>query len=192
MGADYEKSGGAKALADTLIDMVEKFARDWPKKFALARSIADVTSQFKQGLLSLCMGMENGSAIEHDLNNIQYFYNRGIRYITLTHALDNHISDSSYDTTHVSRGLSFFGRQVVAEMNRVGIMVDVSHVSDAAFYEVMNVTNAPVIASHSSCRAFTPGFERNMSDDMIRLLAARRSEERRVGKESRSRWSPYH
>ncbi|HCA80602.1 MAG TPA: peptidase M19 [Bacteroidetes bacterium] len=171
--ADYEKRGGAKALADTLIDMVKKFARDWPRQFALARSAADVTRQFGQGLVSLCMGMENGSPIEHDLRNIQYFYDRGIRYITLTHALDNHISDSSYDTTHVSRGLSFFGRQVVAEMNRVGIMVDVSHVSDAAFYEVMNVTNAPVIASHSSCRAFTPGFERNMSDDMIRLLAAR-------------------
>ncbi len=170
--ADYEKRGGAKALADTLINMVEKFAGDWPKKFALARSAADVTRQFKQGLVSLCMGMENGSAIEHDLNNIQYFYDRGIRYITLTHALDNHISDSSYDTTHISRGLSFFGRRVVAEMNRVGIMVDVSHVDDAAFYEVMNVAKAPAIASHSSCRFFTPGFERNMSDDMIKLLAA--------------------
>lgn len=169
---EYERRGGAKALADTLIDMVEKFAHDWPKQFAVARSAADVTKQFRQGLVSLCLGMENGSPIEHDLKNIQYFYDRGIRYITLTHALDNHISDSSYDTAHVSRGLSFFGRLVVAEMNRVGIMVDVSHISDAAFYEVMNVASAPVIASHSSCRAFTPGFERNMSDDMIKLLAA--------------------
>lgn len=171
--AEYEKRGGAKPLADTLIDMVEKFARDWPKQFAIARSAADVTNHFRQGLISLCMGMENGSPIEHDLKNIQYFYDRGIRYITLTHALDNHISDSSYDTTHVSRGLSFFGRRVVAEMNRVGIMVDVSHISDAAFYEVMNITKAPVVASHSSCRTFTPGFERNMSDDMIKLLAAK-------------------
>lgn len=170
--AEYEKLGGAKALADTLIDMVEKFAKEWPDKFAIARSATDVTKQFKKGLISLCMGMENGSAIEHDLRNIQYFYDRGIRYITLAHALDNHISDSSYDTTHVSRGLTFFGRRVVVEMNRVGIMVDVSHVSDATFYEVLNVTKAPVIASHSSCRYFTPGFERNMSDDMIKLLAA--------------------
>ena len=169
--AEYEKRGGAKALADTLIDMVEQFARDWPGQFAIARSADDVTRQFRRGFVSLCMGMENGSPIEHDLRNIQHFYDRGIRYITLTHALDNHISDSSYDTTHVSRGLSFFGRQVVTEMNRVGIMVDVSHISDAAFYEVMNVTKAPVIASHSSCRAFTPGFDRNMSDDMIKLLA---------------------
>lgn len=171
--AELEKQGGSKALADTLIDMVESFARKWPSKFALARSAADVTSQFKKNLISLCMGMENGSAIEHDLRNIRHFYDRGIRYITLTHALDNHISDSSYDTTRTFRGLSFFGRRVVEEMNRVGIMVDVSHVSDDAFYEVMNVSEAPVIASHSSCRFFTPGFERNMSDDMIKLLASR-------------------
>jgi membrane dipeptidase len=169
--AEYEKKGGAKALADTLIDMVEKFARDWPTQCAVARSAADVTKQFKRGVISLCMGMENGSPIEHDMANVQYFFDRGIRYITLAHARDNHISDSSYDTTHVWRGLSFFGRRLITEMNRVGIMVDVSHISDAAFYEVMNVTKAPVIASHSSCRFFTPGFERNMSDEMITILA---------------------
>lgn len=169
--AEYEKKGGAKALADTLIDTVEKFARDWPKQFAIARSVEDVTKQFKRGVISLCMGMENGSPIEHDMTNVQHFYDRGIRYITLAHALDNHISDSSYDTTHVWKGLSFFGRRLITEMNRVGIMVDVSHISDAAFYEVLNVTKAPVIASHSSCRFFTPGFERNMSDEMITILA---------------------
>jgi membrane dipeptidase len=169
--ASYEKTGGAKALADTLIDMVEKFARDWPQQFALARSVEDVTRQFRKGVISLCMGMENGSPIEHDMANLQHFYDRGIRYITLAHALSNHISDSSYDTTHVWKGLSFFGRRLVTEMNRVGIMVDVSHITDAAFYEVMNVSKAPVIASHSSCRFFTPGFERNMSDEMITMLA---------------------
>ena len=169
--AEYEKKGGAKALADTLIDMVEKFARDWPRQFALARSVEDVTSQFRRGVISLCMGMENGSPIEHDMANVQHFYDRGIRYITLAHALDNHISDSSYDTTHVWKGLSFFGRRLITEMNRLGIMVDVSHITDAAFYEVMNVSKAPVIASHSSCRFFTPGFERNMSDEMITMLA---------------------
>jgi membrane dipeptidase len=169
--AEYEKTGGGKQLADTLIDMVVKFSKDWPKQFAVATSVQDVTTQFKRGVVSLCMGMENGTPMEHDLKNVQYFYDRGIRYITLAHALSNHISDSSYDTTHVWRGLSFFGRRLVAEMNRVGIMVDVSHITDDAFYEVMNVTKTPVIASHSSCRFFTPGFERNMSDDMIKLLA---------------------
>jgi membrane dipeptidase len=169
--AEYEKKGGGKQLADTLIDMVVKFTKDWPKQFAMAASPQDITSQFKRGVVSLCMGMENGTPIEHDLANVQYFYNRGIRYITLAHALSNHISDSSYDTTHVWRGLSFFGRRLVTEMNRVGIMVDISHVSDDAFAEVLNVTKAPVIASHSSCRFFTPGFERNMSDHMIKALA---------------------
>ncbi|MCX6134077.1 MAG: dipeptidase [Ignavibacteriales bacterium] len=169
--ADYEKTGGGKQLADSLIDMVVKFSKDWPKQFAVATSTKDVTSQFKRGVISLCMGMENGTPIEHDLKNVQYFYDRGIRYITLAHALSNHISDSSYDTTRVWRGLSFFGRRLIAEMNRVGIMVDISHVTDEAFYEVMNITRTPVIASHSSCRAFTPGFERNMSDDMITRLA---------------------
>jgi membrane dipeptidase len=169
----YEQSGGARQLADTLIDMVGTIANNWPKKFALARSVKDITDQFKRGVISLCMGMENGSPIEHDLKNVQYFYDRGIRYITLAHGKTNHISDSSYDTTHVWKGLSFFGRRLVVEMNRVGIMVDVSHISDEAFYEVMNVTQAPVIASHSSCRFFTPGFERNMSDDMIKILAGK-------------------
>ncbi len=171
--AEYQSRGGAKLLADTLIDIVYKFAKDWPKKFAIASSVQDVTNQFRHGLISLCMGMENGSPMEHDLKNVQYFYNRGIRYITLAHARSNHISDSSYDTTHVWKGLSFFGRRLIAEMNRVGIMVDVSHISDVAFYEVMNVSKAPVIASHSSCRVFTPGWERNMSDEMIKLLAAK-------------------
>jgi membrane dipeptidase len=165
------RGGSSKALADTLIDMVEKFVKDWPSKCGIARSPADVTALFKKGKISLCMGMENGSPIEHNLANVQYFYDRGIRYITLAHALHNHISDSSYDSTHVWNGLSFFGRKVVLEMNRVGIMVDVSHISDDAFYDVMNVTKAPVIASHSSCRFYTPGFERNMSDDMVKLLA---------------------
>jgi membrane dipeptidase len=169
--AEYEQTGGAKLLADTLITMVEGFAKQWPSHFAIATSVEDVTRQFSRGLISLCMGMENGSAIEHDLANVQYFYDRGIRYITLAHALDNHISDSSYDTTRVWKGLSFFGRRLIREMNRVGIMVDISHVSDAAFYEVMSITKAPVIASHSSCRSFTPGFERNMSDTMITFLA---------------------
>ncbi len=169
--SDYEQKGGAKLLADTLISMVEKIAGDAPDKFAIARSTDDVTAQFKSGKISLCMGMENGSPIEHDLAHIGYFYKRGIRYITLTHAKDNHISDSSYDTTRTHHGLSAFGKEVVSEMNRQGIMVDVSHVSDHAFYDVIKISKAPVLASHSSCRYFTPGWERNMSDSMITLLA---------------------
>ena len=102
-----------------------------------------------------------------------YFYKRGIRYITLTHGKDNHICDSSYDTTRTWKGLSPFGFDVVKEMNKVGMIIDVSHLSDDSFYDVMESSKAPVLATHSSCRAFTPGWERNMSDEMIRLLASK-------------------
>jgi len=159
-----------KALADTLINLIKGIAEAHPDKFGLAGTPEDIRRNTEAGKLSLPMGMENGAPVGSDLSNIQYFYDRGIRYITLTHGKDNQISDSSYDTTATWNGLSPFGEKVVAEMNRVGIMVDVSHISDSAFYDVMEVTSAPVIASHSSCRHFTPGFERNMSDAMIMEL----------------------
>ncbi|MDQ2658510.1 MAG: dipeptidase, partial [Bacteroidota bacterium] len=160
-----------KGLAEDLIGMVEGIARGIPDKFALARTPDDIVKNTSEGKISLPMGMENGAPIGNDLANVRYFFDRGIRYITLTHGKDNQICDSSYDSTATWSGLSPFGEKVVAEMNRVGIMVDISHVSDSAFYDVMKVTRAPAIASHSSCRHFTPGFERNMSDDMIRTLA---------------------
>lgn len=166
-----KENNGARALADTLIDLVGELAANHPDKFAVATSPDDIERQFAKGLMSLSMGMENGAPLEGDLANIAYFHDRGIRYITLTHAKDNHICDSSYDTTRTWNGLSEFGEQVVAEMNRVGIMIDISHVSDSTFYQVMELTQVPVIASHSSCRHFTPGMERNMSDDMIKKLA---------------------
>ena len=171
--AAMEEKGGSKALANTLIAMVKSIASSNPTKFALAYSVADVTKQFKQGVISLPMGMENGSPIEGKLENIQYFYDKGIRYITLAHGKRNHISDSSYDKDEKWNGLSPFGETVVAEMNRLGIMVDVSHLSDSAFFDVMRISRAPVIASHSSCRLFTPGWQRNISDEMIKLLASK-------------------
>ena len=169
--AAYEENGGAKAYADKLIDMVEKFEKDWPDKFAVAKTVADVQNQFARGLLSLPMGMENGSPIEGKLENLKHFYERGIRYITLAHSKSNHISDSSYDPNRQWQGLSPFGKKVVAEMNRLGIMIDISHVTDSTFYQVLRLTQAPVIASHSSCRHFTPGWERNIDDEMIKALA---------------------
>lgn len=168
--ASYEDDG-AKALADELIDMVEGLASGHPGKFAVATSPEQLRTVVAGDRIALPMGMENGAPIEGDLTNLQHFYDRGIRYITLTHSKNNHICDSSYDSEKQWGGLSPFGRQVVAEMNRLGVMIDVSHVSDDTFYQVMELTRAPVIASHSSCRKFTPGFERNMSDEMIRKLA---------------------
>lgn len=164
------KPDKGKALADTLINMIEGIAAAHPEKFALARTPDDIEANTAAGKISLPMGMENGAPVGNEIGMVGYFFNRGIRYITLTHGKDNQISDSSYDSTHTWNGLSPFGEQVVEEMNRVGIMVDVSHISDSAFYDVMRITRAPVIASHSSCRYFTPGFQRNMSDDMIREL----------------------
>ena len=163
--------GASKALADTLIAMTERVAATFPDKFAMAYSPADVRSNFAKGLISLPMGMENGAGIEDDLANVAYFHRRGIRYITLTHGKDNLIGDASYDTTATYGGLSEFGEKVVAEMNRVGIMVDLSHVSDNTFRDALAITKVPVIASHSSVRKFTPGFERNMSDELIQGLA---------------------
>ena len=168
--ASYQKSGGAKIFADSLIDMVSGIADAHPDKFAITTSPAQAEDNFKKGILSLPMGMENGAPIEDDINNVAYFHKRGIRYITLTHSKDNQICDSSYDSTRTWNGLSPFGVDVVKEMNKVGIMVDISHVSDSTFYQVMAMTDVPCIASHSSCRKFTPGFERNMNDDMIKLL----------------------
>jgi membrane dipeptidase len=161
-----------KAMADSLINMIEGIVQAHPDKFALARTPAEIEENTKAGKLSLPLGMENGAPIGNDIKNVKYFFDRGIRYITLTHGKANQISDSSYDTLNRKQnGLSPFGEKVVAEMNRLGMMVDISHVSDSAFYDVLKVTTAPVIASHSSCRYYTPGFERNMSDDMIKALA---------------------
>lgn len=169
--ASYQEKGGAKVFADSLIKMTERIADSWPEKFAMAYSPADIKSNFEKGLISLPMGMENGAPLEDDIANVKYYYDQGIRYITLTHGKDNLIGDSSYDDAATHGGLSEYGKEVVKEMNRVGIMVDISHVSDNTFYDVIDITNVPVIASHSSARNFTPGFERNMDDDMIIKLA---------------------
>jgi len=166
-----EAEGRSREVAEQLIDLVEDAVKASPDKFAIATSPDDVRLHFEAGLISLPMGMENGSPIEGDLANIEHFYDLGIRYITLAHSLSNHISDSSYDENKHWHGLSEFGVEVVREMNRVGIMVDISHVSDEAFSQVMDIAAVPAIASHSSARHFTPDFERNMTDDMIKRLA---------------------
>ncbi len=169
---ELEASGGSRELADELIDLVEDIVTRAPDKFAIALTPADVRDQFGTGVVSLPLGMENGSPIDGDLDNLAHFHARGVRYIALAHSLANHLSDSSYDDNKRWQGLSDFGVTVVKEMNRLGIMVDVSHLSDDAFWEVLEVSTAPVIASHSSARRFTPDWERNMDDDMIRALAA--------------------
>lgn len=170
VAARYENND-AKSEADSVIDIVERILKTYPDKFARANSTDDLYQNFKDGRISLPMGMENGSPLEGDLKNLKYFYEKGIRYITLAHSKSNHICDSSYDPERNWKGLSPFGKEVVKEMNRLGMMIDVSHITDDAFYQVIELSKAPVIASHSSCRFFTPGWERNMSDEMIKALA---------------------
>ncbi|MCG6950712.1 MAG: dipeptidase [Acidobacteria bacterium] len=169
--ASLQEKDGARELADKLIDLVEGIEEEAPGDFAVARSVDDVQRLFSEGVFALPMGIENGAAIEDDLGALGHFFDRGVRYMTLAHSEPNLICDSSYSEDRRWNGLSPFGREVVAEMNRLGIMVDISHVTDETFYQAIEISTAPMIASHSCCRFFTPGFERNMTDDMITRLA---------------------
>ena len=169
--AETEEDGSAYEVANNLIDMVEDIITLSPDKFTLIKSTDDISSLDIKNTLGVVLGMENGAPIEGDLSRVQFFYDRGIRYITLTHSKTNHISDSSYDENIQWGGLSDFGKQLIEEMNSVGIMVDISHVNDDAFYQAIEISNTPVIASHSSLRHFTPGFERNVDDEMLKALA---------------------
>ncbi len=166
VSAQYEPVGGAKARADILIGLMEGVEAQYPDKFEIAYSPKDVRRIFEEGKIALPLGMENGAPIEGDLANLKHFYDRGVRYVTLAHSRSNHISDSSYDEEKRWGGLSPFGFEVVRAMNDLGIMVDVSHLSDAAIEDVLATTRAPVIASHSSLRHFTPGWERNLPDEL--------------------------
>lgn len=164
------KKDNGKELADSLINTVVAITKALPDKFALANTPAEIEANTQAGKISLPMGMENGAPIGDDLANLKYFYDRGIRYITLAHNKDNQICDASRDSTHTHGGLSAYGKEVVAEMNKLGIIVDISHVDDNTFYQVMELSKAPAIASHSSCRKFSPTMMRDMTDDMIKKL----------------------
>ena len=136
----------------------------------LVTSPEQLRRAFEGGKIAMALALENGAPIGRDLANLHHFYERGVRMVTLVHSLPNQVGDSSCSQHRPWKGLSPFGQSVVAEMNRLG-MIDISHISDDAFYQVVERSAAPVIASHSSCRAFTPGWERNMDDAMIRTLA---------------------
>jgi membrane dipeptidase len=169
--AESELDGSAYGLANTLIDQVEAIVQRAPDKFALVRSSSEAREQFEAGKIALALGMENGAPVAGDLENLRHFHRRGVSYITLAHSLSNHISDSSYDEVALWQGLSPFGVELVGEMNKLGMMVDISHLSDKAAREVLAVSRSPVIASHSSLRHFVPEFKRNMDDALLLALA---------------------
>ena len=169
--ASTEEEGTSFILANELIDMMDKIIEKNPEKFFFVDTSTYLGNLPGQNLIGIAYGMENGAAIEGKLENVEYFYNKGIRYITLTHSKSNHISDSSYDENKNWGGLSEFGKRLISEMNRIGVIVDISHVSDDAFMQAIEISKTPVIASHSSLRHFTPGWERNVSDEMLIALA---------------------
>ena len=169
--ASTEEDGTSHKMANDLIDMVEDIITLYPEKFLLIKSVDDLSSLKNKNIVGIALGMENGAPIQGDLSRVEYYYDRGIRYITLTHSKTNHISDSSYDENIQWHGLSEFGKTLIEEMNKVGLMIDISHVNDEAFYQAIELSQVPVIASHSSLRHFTPGFERNVDDVMLNKLA---------------------
>ena len=167
-----DAEGKARQSAHAQIDSVEALVQRHPDRFAILTSPRDVDRLREGGRVLLPLGMENGAPLGDDLAQVQAFFDRGVRYITLAHSAANRIADSSYGVERKWNGLSPFGRQVVAEMNRLGIMVDVSHVSDEAAAQAIALSTVPVIASHSAFRHFTPGFERNISDELAKAVAA--------------------
>ena len=171
--ADEDDEGKAWQIANTQIDAVEAMAARHPDRFALVHSPRDVGKLQRGGRVLLALGMENGAPIVDDLANLARFHARGVRYITLAHGRNNRISDSATDFTARWNGLSPFGHDVVKEMNRLGIMVDVSHLSEQAIAQAVALSTVPVIASHSALRHFTPGFQRNLSDENVKAIAAK-------------------
>lgn len=166
-----EATAEAKKKALAIFDKIHKAVAANPDVAGIATTPKDAYDLQKQGKRAVFFGMENGWPVGNDLANLKQYYDLGLRYITLSHSANNDICDSSTDPNGPEfNGLSPWGEKVVQEMNRLGIMVDISHVSDSTFYDVMKLTKAPAIASHSSCRALCD-HPRNMTDDMIKALA---------------------
>ncbi len=157
--------------AKMLYESVEQSIRRHPESAAFAVSESQALENQAAGKFSVFLGLENASPIGDSLERIQWFHEHGIRYVTLCHTGNNLVCDSCAAVERRWGGLSPFGREVVTEMNRLGILVDVSHISDAAFYDVIEYSSRPVVATHSCCRALAD-HPRNMTDDMIRALAA--------------------
>ena len=165
------KVTGPEAVERSLkqIDAVHEQVRRHPADLRLATTAAEVKAAVGDGKIAVLMGMEGGHMIDDDLGLLRSYAALGVRYLTLTHFLNNNWADSSTDKP-AHDGLTAFGKDVVRELNRLGVLVDISHVADKTFYDALALTKAPVIASHSSCRALCD-HPRNMSDDMLRALA---------------------
>lgn len=165
---------GAKTpreYTDLIFDKIEDTILSDSQYIAHARSEADILRNKRNGQRSLLTGIENGLAIEDDIKNVEHFANRGITYITLCHNGDNQICDSARHTLNTHGGVSQFGEQVIAEMNRLGLMVDLSHAGEKSFYDALHISRTPIVCSHSNSRALCD-VPRNITDDQMRALAA--------------------
>jgi len=164
---------GPKAVNDAIerIAAVHKLARDLPARIALCVTADQVRAAHRQGKIAALIGMEGGHMINNSLPILRMYAALGVRYLTLTHSLNTEWADSSGDKPQ-HNGLTDFGKEVVRELNRLGVLVDISHVSDKTFWNALEISKAPVIASHSSCRALCDN-PRNMTDEMIKAMAAR-------------------
>lgn len=162
---------GPTEYADLIFDKIEAIVKDNSRYVSIARTPADLYEDKRRGRRSIMFGIENGLALNHDLANIEHFARRGVVYITLCHNGDNDICDSARGCNTYG-GVSRFGEQVIREMNRQGIMVDLSHAAEKSFYDAIDISTKPIVCSHSNCKALCD-VPRNLTDDQLRALAAK-------------------
>lgn len=163
------KVDGPLQYADLIFDKIEEIVNANNRYLSIARTPSDLYEDKRKGRRSIMLGIENGLALNHDISNVRYFARRGVVYITLCHNGDNDICDSARGcNTH--GGVSRFGEQVIKEMNRCGIMVDLSHAGEKSFYDALSISSKPIVCSHSNCKALC-GVPRNLTDDQLRALA---------------------
>ena len=167
---DFDVNGPTE-YADLIFDKIETIVEQNKQYLSIARTPADLYANKRQGRKSIMLGIENGLALDGHLDRLQHFAQRGIVYMTLCHNGDNDICDSARGN-HTHNGISSFGKQVVREMNRLGILVDLSHAGEKSFYDALELSSQPIVCSHSSCRALCD-HPRNLTDDQMRALAAK-------------------
>ncbi len=167
---DFDVNGPTE-YADLIFDKIEAIVEQNKQYLSIARTPADLYSNKQQGRKSIMLGIENGLALDGHLDRLQHFAQRGIVYMTLCHNGDNDICDSARGN-HTHNGISPFGKQVVREMNRLGILVDLSHAGEKSFYDALELSSQPIVCSHSSCRALCD-HPRNLTDEQMRALAAK-------------------
>ena len=159
-----------KEYADNIFNTIEEIISENSKYIAQARTPEDIELNRRAGKRSILFAIENGLALNHDVRNVEHFARRGVTYITLCHNGDNDLCDAASRTTNTHGGVSQFGAEVIKEMNRLGILVDLSHGGEKSFYDALEISKTPIVCSHSSCRALCD-HQRNLTDDQMRALA---------------------